>query len=85
MGCNIQPMGDLTGRLIRHVPSPDGPQADVALIEPNGDEHAVRCLIRRDGTDRTDIGGDGETLSYLNAKYGNRTVCFVAQGVVLGI
>ena len=72
----------LRARLIRYVPSPDGRQADVALIEPNGDEHQVRCLIRPNGTD---ICGDGHSLHYLNQKFGDAEVCLAAQGAVLGI
>lgn len=75
-------MMGLRARLIRHVPSPDGRQADVALIEPNGDEHEVRCLIKPNGTD---IGGDREALHYLNEKYGDEEVCLAAQGAVHGI
>lgn len=72
----------LRARLIRYVPSPDGRQGDVALIEPNGDEHEVRCLIKSDGTE---IGGEGESLHYLNEKYGDAEVCLAAQGAVVGI
>ncbi len=64
------------------MPSPDGKQADVSLIEPNGDEHQVRCLIKLNGTD---IGGERETLHYLNDKCGDQEVCLAAQGAVLGI
>ena len=73
---------ELRGRLLRFVPSRDGCQADVALIEPNGDEHDVRCLLKSDGTD---LGGDGEVLAYLTRRYGAQAVCLTAQGVVLGI
>ena len=72
----------LRARLICNVPSTDGRQGDVALIEPNGDEHKVRCLIRPNGTD---IGGDKDSLVYLNEKYGDQQVCLAAQGAVLGI
>ena len=33
----------------------------------------------------TEIGGDGESLNYLNEKYGDAEVCLTAQGAVLGI
>ena len=72
----------LTGRLIRYVYSREGPQADVAIIEPNGDQYEVRCLLRKDGTD---IQGDRTTMAYLNARYGDRELCLTAQGVVMGI
>lgn len=69
--------------MIQFVPSPDGPQADVALIEPNDDEHVVRCLLRRGAG--TEIGGDNDALIYLNERYGDEMVCLTAQGIVLGI
>jgi hypothetical protein len=31
----------------------------------------------------TEIGGDGESLAYLNARYGEQTVCLAARGAVL--
>lgn len=73
--------GELRGRFIRFVPSPEGRQADVALVEPNGDEHVVRCLI---GVDGTDIGGNRDELVYLNERYGDQTVCLAARSAVLG-
>ena len=73
---------ELRGRFIRSVPSPDGPQADIALIEPNGNEFEVRCLIRKTGTD---IGGNPAALQYLHNRYGGDKVCLTAQGTVLGI
>lgn len=72
----------LRARLIEHVPSPEGTQADVVLIEPNGDEHTVRCLCRRDGT--TELGGDGQMLAFLNHKYGDQSVCSLARQITLG-
>ncbi len=72
----------LRGRFLRSVPSDEGRQADIALIEPNGEEHVVRCLIKVTGTD---IGGNGEVLAYLNSRYGDQTVCLTAQGAVLGL
>lgn len=75
-------MNGLRARLLEHVPSPDGTQADVLLIEPNGDEHRVRCLCKRDGT--TDLGGDGEMVTFLNDKYGEQTVWALARQMTLG-
>lgn len=69
--------------MIQFVPSPDGPQADVALIEPNDDEHLVRCLLRRGAG--IEIGGDRDTLTYLTQRYGDEMVSLTAQGIVLGI
>jgi hypothetical protein len=65
--------------LIRYVPSPDGVQADIALIEPNGEEHEVRCLCRENGTE---IGGDEYTLLYLNHRYSPDVVSLSASNVV---
>ena len=74
-------MSQLQGRLVGYVYSPEGKQADILLVEPNGDEHAVRCLVKPSGTD---LGGDGETLGYLNNRYGPAIVCGVAKQTVLG-
>jgi len=65
--------------LIRYVASPDGVQADIALIEPNGEEHQVRCLCRATGTE---IGGDDYTLLYLNERYSPEAVWQTASRVV---
>jgi hypothetical protein len=69
----------LRGRLIRYVPSPDGVQADIALIEPNGEEYEIRCLCRPTGTE---IGGDDYTLRYLNERYSPEAVWRTASRVV---
>lgn len=74
-------MNGLRAVLMRHVPSPDGIQADVLLIEPNGDEHRVRCLCKDDGS--TDIGGDGEMISFLTDKYGEQTVWALSRQITL--
>lgn len=68
------------GSFLRHVPSPDGPQADLLIFEPNGDAYEVRCLCRGDGTE---IGGNGDELAFLNAKYGPATVCSVARRLTI--
>ena len=70
----------LRSRILRPVHSMDGRQADIVLIEPNGDEHVVRCLLR--GLE-TEIGGDPEALTYLNSRYGDPAVCFTAREAVL--
>ena len=77
-------MSGLRAVLMRHVPSPDGPQADVLLIEPNGEEHQVRCLCKSDGT--TDLGviGDGGRLTYLEDKYGSQVVWALSRQLTLG-
>jgi len=75
-------MGGLNAELVRHVPSPEGPQADVHLVEPNGEKHLVRCLVKPTGTD---LGGDGEVLAYLNDRYGPSTVVQSARQVTLNL
>lgn len=77
-------MNGLRAVLMRHVPSPEGPQADVLLIEPNGQEHQVRCLCKSDGT--TDLGemGNGERLPFLEDKYGAQVIWALARQITLG-
>ncbi len=74
--------GQLRARVVGLVDSPDGKQADIMLIEPNGDEHLVRCLCKWDGT--MDIGGDGEVLAYLNQRYSAEMVGQTARAATLG-
>ena len=74
-------MSSLRAELVEYVPSHDGKQADMYLVEPNGDRHRVRCLVKPSGTD---IGGDGDALEYLNSRYGAATVVHTARGLVLG-
>ncbi len=70
-------MSPLRGRLIKFVYSPDGPAAEVALIEPNGDETIVTCVLQGE---KTVIGTtEGEQLQHLNVKYGDKTVCQTAR------
>ena len=75
-------MGVLRARKIESVPSLQGVQADIALIEPNGDEYRVRCLCKHDGS--TDIGGDPDVIAFLNAKYGAREFCLAARKATFG-
>ena len=75
-------MGVLRARKIESVPTLQGVQADIALIEPNGDEHRVRCLCKLDGS--TDIGGDPDVIAFLNAKYGAREFCLAARKATFG-
>lgn len=76
-------MNGLRAELMRHVPSPDGPQADVLLIEPNGEEHQVRCLCKPDGT--TDLGmmGGRERLILLEVRYGPQVICALTRQITL--
>lgn len=77
-------MHGLQARFLRFVPSTEGTQADLTLTEPNGDEHLVRCLCRPSGS--IDIGevGNGETLGYLDDRYGSQTVCALCRDAMLG-
>jgi len=75
-------MSELRGRFVCDVPSDDGRQADVMIIEPNGDEHLVRCLVR---PNQTDIGGNPEILQYLNERYGIQAVYKAALAATLGL
>lgn len=70
-------MSDLRARFVQNLPSTEGTQAELYLVEPNGDEYPVVCLMRHEGT--MDILGDGETLTYLNGRYGDRTVWAAAR------
>ncbi len=73
-------MNGLSARFIEHVPSSEGSQADVWLIEPNGDEHRIRCLLRGLSTE---IAGSPEALTYLHTRYTDQAVCFTAREAVL--
>lgn len=77
-------MAGLKARKLQTVPSNDGIQADVALTEPNGDEHILRCLCKFDGT--TDIGDPsaGDVMNYLSDRYGDQTVWALTRQVTLG-
>lgn len=71
--------GALTGRFNAIVASTRGKQAEVWLVEPNGDEHLVRCLVHSSGIE---IGGDGDTIAYLNDRYGAAAVSLTARSIV---
>ena len=70
-------------RLIERVESADGTQAIVALIEPNDDEHQVRCLCRRDGSTEIAEVGEGEIISYLGDRYGEQVVWALCRATTL--
>ncbi len=76
-------MNHLRAEFMRHVPSPDGPQADFLIIEPTGEEHLVRCLCKSDGT--TDLGfmGERERLASLEEKYGPQVICALSRQTTL--
>ncbi len=75
-------MSGLRAELMRPDLSPDGKQADVLLIEPNGDEHKVRCLCKHGGS--TDMGCIGENVKFLSEKYGEQTVWALARQMTIG-
>jgi len=67
-------MEELRAEKMRSVPSDRGPQADVLLIEPDGQEHQVRCLCLDGGN--TEIGVDSSIalFNYLASVYGEDQV-----------
>lgn len=69
----------LRARKICPVYSPRGEQAEVVLIEPNGDEHQVRVLL---APEVTEINGVMEVLNYLNHRYGPESVLAAAKTAV---
>lgn len=76
-------MGQLVAEIVKHVYSPDGAQADLDIVEPNGDRHRVRCLCRGAETELGEVG-NGENVAYLNRRYGSQEVCSVARIATLG-
>lgn len=68
---------------MRLVPSPDGRQADVLLIEPSGEEHQVRCLCKPDGSTELGVMGGPERLVHLSEEYGPQVVCSLARQITL--
>lgn len=77
-------MNGLRAELMRHVPSPDGPQADVLLIEGSGEEHQIRCLCKPDGTTDLGVMGSPEQLVALEERYGPQVICALARQITLG-
>lgn len=70
-------MTGLKAEFMRFVPSPDGPQAELFLIEPDGKELQVRCLCRKDG--KIDVGVIGDKLEF------ERILGFYSPAVVFSI
>ncbi len=52
------------------------------IIEPNGDEHLMRCIVL---PNRTDLECDPEILDYLGTRYGEEAVYRVALAATLGL
>jgi hypothetical protein len=76
-------MNHLRAEFMRRVPSPDGPQADILIIEPTGEEHQVRCLCKSDGTTDLGIMGERERLAVLEEKYGHQVICALSRQTTL--
>ena len=74
-------MNGLHGRFVNYLPTTEGVQANILLIEENGDEYPVKCLARVSGTD---INGESVYLNYLNQRYGRETVSTVARNTTTG-
>ena len=72
--CDNRDMANLRAEFLERSPSDEGKQAVLVLIEPNGDEHQVRCLCRPDGSMDVSEFGDGTMLIYLNDRYGQTVV-----------
>jgi len=75
-------VGALRGRYIGELPTVEGRLLAVVLIEPNGDEHPIECLMRQS---QTDLAGDPETIEYLKARYGEEEVYKAALAAALGL
>lgn len=73
-------MQPLQARWVAAVPSVEGRQADLLLVEPNGDEYAVRCLVKPDR--KIDLGGQPQDIEYLCARYGTAIVFMTAGRMV---
>lgn len=70
-------MTGLAGEFMRFVPSDDGVQAELFLIEPTGEELQVRCLCRHNG--KIDIGVIGDPRHF------ERMVQIYSTEVVFGL
>ncbi|MCB8933051.1 MAG: hypothetical protein M9921_14500 [Fimbriimonadaceae bacterium] len=75
-------MNHLRAELMRKVPSNEGPQADVLIIEPDGTEHQVRCLCRGGETVLGELG-DGQRIPLLEEKYGAQVLVALTRHVTL--
>ena len=73
----------LRARVVRSLPNQNGPEADLKLIEPNGDAYLLRCRCRIDGSIEIGEAGRGDELNYLNRRYGSLEVCSVCREAIL--
>jgi hypothetical protein len=65
---------------VRRNASKEGTQAEILLVEPNGDEHPEGCLCR---LSNTEIFGETVAKDYLNSRYGQVLVSFVSRVTTL--
>ncbi|HJP82581.1 MAG TPA: hypothetical protein VJ835_03670 [Fimbriimonadaceae bacterium] len=73
----------LRARVVKSLPDHDGPEADLKLIEPNGDAYLLRCRCRMDGSVEIGRVGLGDELNYLNRRYGIGEVCSVCREAIM--
>lgn len=64
---------------IRREQTERGLEADVIVVEPNGDVHRISCVCAATGTE---IGADGPIVPYLDARYGNQVFCGTVRRAV---
>ena len=76
-------MTGLKAEFMRFVPSPDGPQAELFLVEPDGKELQVRCLIRDNGKIDVGVIGDQREFERLLGIYSPDVVFAIAKHVTL--
>jgi len=71
----------LSARAVNRIETAEGVIAEVVVIEPNGDEYVVNCVCRDEGTT---VDGEGDTLVYLNERYGDVAFCLAVRNAALG-
>ena len=76
-------MTGLKAEFMRYVPSPDGPQAELFLVEPDGKELQVRCLIRDNGNIDVGVIGDRNEFERILGIYSPGVVYAIAKHVTL--
>ena len=76
-------MTGLKAEFMRFVPSPDGPQAELFLVEPDGKELQVRCLIRHSGQIDVGVIGDKNEFERILGIYSQDVVFAIAKHVTL--
>ena len=66
-----------------YMPSNDGPQANILVVEPTGEEHQLRCLCHNNGT--THLGEPIEPghVQQLEDRYGPQVLIALTRHVTL--